>query len=188
MDISRSNHTPPLPPHPPTHPSLPLYTHTLSLLYPSIPSQTHTHTHVSNSLDSGLPHLIRGMYHLNCPPPLKSVAKARQCFHKALEVSCPVFPDTRVRVHLSVCMCLYVCVCICIRARVSLCQLRARLPVSVCTQTNPFNINPPHHHQVNPRSGRNLYFAGLGAFLEGDYSRARAFYRQVRVLGAGIGR
>ncbi len=38
------------------------------------------------SLDSGLPYLIRGMYHLNCPPPLKSVAKARQCFHKALQV------------------------------------------------------------------------------------------------------
>lgn len=39
-----------------------------------------------SSLDSGLPYLIRGMYHLNCPPPLKSVSKARQCFHKALQV------------------------------------------------------------------------------------------------------
>lgn len=33
---------------------------------------------------------------------------------------------------------------------------------------------------MNPRSGRNLYFAGLGAFLEGDFPRAQAFYKQVR--------
>ena len=39
------------------------------------------------NMDSGMPYLIRGMFHLNCPPPLKSVSKARSCFEKALQVS-----------------------------------------------------------------------------------------------------
>lgn len=37
-------------------------------------------------MDSGMPHVIRGMFHLNVPPPLKSVPKARESFHRALKV------------------------------------------------------------------------------------------------------
>lgn len=66
------------------------------------------------SLDSGMPHVIRGMFHLNCPPPLKSVPKARECFHRAL--------------------------------------------------------------QINPKSGRNLYFCGVAAYLEKEYDKAVQYY------------
>jgi len=37
-------------------------------------------------IDSGMPYVMRGMYHLNCPPPLKSISKARENFQRALEV------------------------------------------------------------------------------------------------------
>lgn len=37
-------------------------------------------------LDSGMPYVIRGMFHLNCPRPLKSVTKAKENFQRALEV------------------------------------------------------------------------------------------------------
>ena len=34
--------------------------------------------------------------------------------------------------------------------------------------------------QVNPHSGRNLYFCGLAAYLDGDYQGAVEYYKQVR--------
>lgn len=37
-------------------------------------------------LESGMPHVIRGMFHLNVPPPLRSVPKAKESFHAALKV------------------------------------------------------------------------------------------------------
>ncbi|TFJ80808.1 hypothetical protein NSK_007985 [Nannochloropsis salina CCMP1776] len=73
-----------------------------------------------SSLDSGLPYVIKGMFHLNCPPPLKSISKAKGCFLQALE--------------------------------------------------------------VNPRSGRNLYFCGLAAFLEGEHAKAQAYYTAAQLL------
>ena len=38
------------------------------------------------SLDSGMPYVVRGMFHLNVPRPMKSVPKAKECFHEALKV------------------------------------------------------------------------------------------------------
>jgi hypothetical protein len=36
--------------------------------------------------DGGMPYVIRGMFHLNCPRPLKNVPKASENFHEALKV------------------------------------------------------------------------------------------------------
>jgi hypothetical protein len=43
--------------------------------------------------------------------------------------------------------------------------------------------------QVNPSSGRNLYFCGLAAYLEGDFESAVKFYGQAKEnLGVEIKR
>jgi len=108
------------------------------------------------SLDSGLPYVIRGMFYLNCPVPLKSVTKAKRCFVEALKVRREGGREGEKEGLSPICRSF---------------QFTPPLPPSL-----------PPSLQVNPRSGRNLYFCGLASFLEKEYNEAYTYYLAAQAL------
>jgi tetratricopeptide (TPR) repeat protein len=71
-------------------------------------------------VDSGMPYVIKGMYHMNCPGPLRNLEKAKENFLKAL--------------------------------------------------------------RVDNKSGRNHYFVGIMAFMDGNYDNALSHFHKASTI------